>query len=197
MSSSSLYQKKPLPFLTPLRENDNQEEEREDDKGKNQTTWQLHSAAMDLLRSIEDPVAVVAVTGKYRTGKSFLLNRLLQQTMDAGTFQVGSTIEACTKGIWIWGEPQTITTDEGTQMKVIFMDTEGLGSMDTSQEHDARVFALATLLCSHLIYNSVGAIDEDALGNLSFIANLSRHIQVMECVSCYSAAGVHHLVVLL
>lgn len=86
-------------------------------------------------------------------------------------------------------------------MKVLFMDTEGLGSMDTSQEHDARVFALATLLCSYLVYNryvwtvgkpqydkeptyplsvlsSVGAIDEDALGSLSFIANLSRHIQV-------------------
>lgn len=41
--------------------------------------------------------------GKYRTGKSFLLNCLLGRQSG---FVVGPTVEPCTKGIWIWGEPR-------------------------------------------------------------------------------------------
>jgi hypothetical protein len=48
-------------------------------------------------------------------------------------------------------------------MAVLFLDTEGIGAAGATAEHDARVFSLATLICSLLIYNSVGAIDEDAI----------------------------------
>lgn len=89
---------RPLPFLTPRQD----AEAEVDESGKNLTQWQLHTEALNLLRSIQDPVAVVAITGKYRTGKSFLANRLLE-AVGGGSFQVGSTVEACTKGIWIWG----------------------------------------------------------------------------------------------
>jgi hypothetical protein len=34
----------------------------------------------------------------YRTGKSFLLNRILLDNPQA--FPVGSTVNACTKGLW-------------------------------------------------------------------------------------------------
>lgn len=47
-------------------------------------------------------VSVVAIAGPYRTGKSFLANRLLNQSKG---FEIGSTTQACTKGIWIWNKP--------------------------------------------------------------------------------------------
>ncbi len=49
-----------------------------------------------------------AVPGKYRTGKSFLLNCLLGRQSG---FVVGPTIEACTKGIWIWGNKLVLSRD--------------------------------------------------------------------------------------
>lgn len=86
--------------------------------------------------------------GKYRTGKSFLLNRLIKRSVRAaslpppppphtppstwvalllslqGAFEVGPTIEACTKGIWLWSEPLYSTAADGSEIALIFVDTE-------------------------------------------------------------------------
>jgi hypothetical protein len=43
------------------------------------------------------------VAGLYRTGKSYLLNRMLLNRPSG--FGVGPTVNACTKGLWIWGTP--------------------------------------------------------------------------------------------
>ena len=50
-----------------------------------------------MLQSIKAdvPVAVVAVAGMYRTGKSYLLNRVLLDRSDG--FGVGPSINPCTK----------------------------------------------------------------------------------------------------
>jgi hypothetical protein len=78
----------------------------------------------------------------------------------------------------------------------------GIGAAGATADHDARIFSLATLLSSLLVYNSLGAIDEEAITvsavqegrcrqphstrpppththvqSLSFIANLTKHIQ--------------------
>jgi hypothetical protein len=73
--------------------------------------------------------ASLLLAGKYRTGKSFLLNKLLQAQASAaagGTsgFEVGPTVEACTKGIWLWSEPLYLALPDGTQYAVLFVDTE-------------------------------------------------------------------------
>ena len=36
----------------------------------------LNGEALEMLRSIPEPIAVVGVAGLYRTGKSYLLNRV-------------------------------------------------------------------------------------------------------------------------
>lgn len=41
------------------------------------------------------------MVGKYRTGKSFFLNRVLLEVEGKG-FKVGPTINPCTKGLWLW-----------------------------------------------------------------------------------------------
>jgi hypothetical protein len=46
----------------------------------------------------DQKIGVIAVAGKYRTGKSFLLNRILLGKMgDKTGFGVGPTINPCTK----------------------------------------------------------------------------------------------------
>lgn len=42
---------------------------------------------------------------------------------------MGPTINACTKGLWIWPELVEMDTDEG-KVPVLIMDTEGLGSLE-------------------------------------------------------------------
>jgi hypothetical protein len=56
------------------------------------------------------------------------------------------------------------------------VDTEGLGAYDEDENHDAKIFLLALLLSSLLIYNSVGTIDENALNSLNLVINLSRKV---------------------
>ena len=53
--------------------------------------------AKDFLRKIEGPIGIIAVAGMYRTGKSYLLNRMLLNRSDG--FGVGPTINPCTKVI--------------------------------------------------------------------------------------------------
>jgi hypothetical protein len=131
--------------------------------------------AMAALRKFEGPIAVVAIVGLYRTGKSYLVNRIVGQQHG---FTVGPTVNACTKGIWMWSEPIPFENSRGEKMQLLVLDTEGIGGTKSSSEYDTRIFSLAVLLCSTLIYNSLGSIDETAVSNLSFVANLSQHVQV-------------------
>jgi hypothetical protein len=53
--------------------------------------------AKALLRGNKEKIGVIAVAGKYRTGKSFLLNRIILNKTDQSGFGVGPTINPCTK----------------------------------------------------------------------------------------------------
>lgn len=70
-------------------------------------------------------IAIVTVVGKYRTGKSYILNRVLLNQNNG--FEVGPTINACTKGLWVW--PELIPHPTDPTMQFMVMDTEGLGSL--------------------------------------------------------------------
>lgn len=151
----------------------------------------INDEAAEFISSINKKVGVIAVAGKYRTGKSYIMNRLFLNSVDGKQdreikkvgFQVGPTINPCTKGLWIWKELFYAPNDEEHEMPILIVDTEGLGAYDEEDNHDTKIFLLALLMSSLLVYNSVGTIDENVLNNLSLVVNLSKQLQVSEGAS--------------
>jgi hypothetical protein len=142
-----------------------------DDQG----VFKVHDTGLNILSAVKGPIAIVAVAGLYRTGKSYLLNVLTGNVGSTSAFEVGHSVSACTKGMWLWSEPKY---DAERDCHIFFVDTEGLGSTSRSSTHDSRVFALSLLLSSFFIYNSRGVIDGQAIEDLSLVANLTKVIHV-------------------
>ena len=124
-------------------------------------------------------IGIISLVGKYRTGKSFLLNRVLLNKQENMGFGVGPTFRPCTKGIWIWSEPIMVSNSNCLKPFPCFLiDTEGLGAYIEEINHDTKIFLIAVLISSLFIYNSFGAIDEISITSLSLIVNLSETIKI-------------------
>ena len=124
-------------------------------------------------------IGIISLVGKYRTGKSFLLNRIILNRKEKLGFNVGPTIRPCTKGIWIWSDPLTISNVHNpSPFPTYLIDTEGLGAYDEEINHDSKIFLIAILISSLFIFNSVGTLDENEINNLSFVLNLSKTIKI-------------------
>ncbi|XP_072177130.1 uncharacterized protein [Diadema setosum] len=136
------------------------------------------------LLKMNQSVAVVAVVGKYHSGKSFLLNQLMGKKRSVG-FRVGPSLRPETMGVWMWGKPAQMTLGSGQDVAVIFLDTEGFAANNVSETYDAKVFAVSALLSSYLIYNSVKIIDQ---ADLDYLELLSRRTQLFALRSQLSRA---------
>lgn len=91
-------------------------------------------------------MAVVAIAGPYRTGKSFLANRFIGRMK---AFTIGSTVQSCTRGIWMWNQLIPLSDE----VDALLLDTEGLGSTDREFATDIKIFALSILLSSTFVFN--------------------------------------------
>ena len=133
----------------------------------------LTKEAENIISKIENNIAVICIAGIYRSGKSYLLNRLLGRQ---DGFEIGPTISSCTKGLWIWGEPIKL---KNKNFEVLIIDTEGLASAfdDRNESIDIIIFCLSLLLSSFFIYNSMKNIDESAIENLALVLNFAKKIQ--------------------
>ncbi|XP_055766394.1 guanylate-binding protein 1-like [Salvelinus fontinalis] len=128
--------------------------------------------AIDYLKGLKQKVVVVAVVGLYRTGKSYLMNKLAQKRSG---FALGATIQSKTKGIWMWCVPHPEKSDH----TLVLLDTEGLGDVEKGDsKNDAWIFSLAILLSSTLVYNSQGTINNDAVEKLQYVNELTEMIKV-------------------
>lgn len=56
------------------------------------------------LHHVNCTVAVIAVVGKFHSGKSFLLNQLMGKQEGFG---IGPSVKPQTMGIWMWGKVRT------------------------------------------------------------------------------------------
>ena len=140
----------------------------------------INDEAIKILSKEENKqIGILSLVGKYRTGKSFLLNRVLIEKKSLKGFEVAPTIKPCTKGIWLWSSPLIINNNySNNPFPAYLIDTEGLGAYDEEVNHDTKIFLIAILISSLFIYNSFGTIDEVALNNLSLILNLSKSLKI-------------------
>ena len=68
---------------------------------------EIISSNVKHLHQIHTAVAVVAVVGKFHSGKSFLLNQLMGKQ---NGFGVGPSVRPETMGIWMWGKVRSLYT---------------------------------------------------------------------------------------
>ena len=57
--------------------------------------FEINEETREYLKTLQGPIGVLSVAGMYRSGKSYLLNRVLLNRSRG--FDVGHTINACTK----------------------------------------------------------------------------------------------------
>ena len=138
--------------------------------------FEIGMEAIRTLESIPGPVGVIAVCGRARQGKSFILNQLLGKM---GGFQVGPSVRPCTKGLWMWSKPLPLKSPvTGSTFHVVLLDSEGIDATDQTGTYSTAIFSLGILLSSLFVYNQMGGIDESALDKLSLVTQMTRHIQV-------------------
>ncbi|KAK1339813.1 hypothetical protein QTO34_018370 [Cnephaeus nilssonii] len=155
----------------------------------------VNQEALGILSAFTQPLVVVAIVGLYRTGKSYLLNKLAGRNEG---FSVGSTVQSHTKGIWMWCVPHPAEPNH----TLVLLDTEGLGDVEKpdvmkphrdpidldcvgvvkmmgDQNNDAQIFALAILLSSTFVYNTMNKIDQRAIDLLHYVIELSNHLRTV------------------
>ena len=103
--------------------------------------------ALDLLKAIDKPVGVLSICGPCRSGKSYVLSRILG-TGDA--FELGHTLDPKTLGIWMG-----TTILECEEFALLLLDTEGIDATHATARDDASILVMTILLSSYLIYNSL------------------------------------------
>ena len=129
--------------------------------GVQRTSLKLVPETQQLLESVEKPLAVLAIGGSCRTGKSYVLSRILGSADD---FALGHTMDAKTFGIWIG-----TTVLECNEFILLLMDTEGIDSANAKARDDASILVMTVLLSSYFIYNSIGVPKKNDLQKMRYV----------------------------
>ena len=90
-------------------------------KNENTQRFELNEEALVILQRLNGPVGVCLVAGSYRSGKSYLINKLADQK---DLFEIGHSDRPCTKDIWMNQTIQQIRNERNEEINLIFMDTE-------------------------------------------------------------------------
>ena len=133
-------------------------------EGEDTARLQLVPEARDLLNTIGDkPIAVLAICGPYRSGKSYFLSHVVGQQ---GTFEVTNSIQVCTRGIWL-----STTALECDEFVLLLLDTEGTGALEGKGQESFTTKLLVTtiLLSSFLIYNSMDVPKQTDLQQMRYV----------------------------
>ena len=116
--------------------------------GVQRTSLKTVPETLRLLETIQRPVAVLSIGGPCRSGKSYVLSRILGSN-DA--FALGHTFDPKTLGIWIG-----TTVLDCDKFTILLMDTEGIDSVFAKTRDDACILVMTVLLSSFFVYNSFG-----------------------------------------
>jgi hypothetical protein len=132
--------------------------------------WKINPEAKKILENHWKPVKVLCIAGKFRQGKSYILNNYLG--VESNGFELGHQISGKTKGIWMWMK------EEEEECSTICLDTEGLFDVENDSDTDAQIFLLSMLLSSYLIINVSGTLDQNIIEDCQVVTELSTHIKV-------------------
>ncbi|XP_078507500.1 guanylate-binding protein 1-like isoform X2 [Lissotriton helveticus] len=128
--------------------------------------------ALEILKSIDQPLVVVAIGGMYRTGKSYLMNMLSKKKKG---FSIGSSVQSHTKGIWMLCIPHPRKPGH----TLVLLDTEGVGDLEkVDSKNDLWIVTLAVLLSSVFVYNSMSTINQKDMDQLYLVTELADCIRV-------------------
>ena len=134
----------------------------------NNHTLKLVEDAVELLRSLNKPLAVLSICGPYRSGKSYFISRALGSP---GAFKLGHSMQACTRGIWM-----ATTVLECQDFTTVLLDTEGIDAVGASETMAMSLLTLTTLLSSFLIYNSKKVPQKVDLDKMRCFSQLSASL---------------------
>ncbi|XP_066575262.1 guanylate-binding protein 2 [Amia ocellicauda] len=123
------------------------------------------------LEQLTNKAEVIAIVGKHRTGKSYLLSRFFGSGQG---FPVGHSRKLCTKGIWLWARPHPTHYN----ITLILLDTQGMDDQEGKPINDQKIILLAALLSSFLLYNTMRCIDASAMQDLNVLQQVVREIVV-------------------
>lgn len=125
----------------------------------------------------------MSIIGSFRTGKSFLLSKFINYLTKKENYgfewSYGSSPH--TKGIWMWSSPIPVKLENGKEICVLLMDTQGTFDSETSQKECATIFSLSALMSSVQIYNIKNNIERTHLEYLNLFAQYKQIAENMLC----------------
>ena len=140
----------------------------------------INEEAIKILKEINNNIIIVSIFGKEHTGKSYLMNLLLNSRENCNKskgFTVSTSMNArSSRGIWMWNTPIE-KSDSGET--IIFIDSGGINSENIyNQQSDSKIFALVILMSSIFIYNTIGDINSNSLNELELIVQFADSFTV-------------------
>ncbi|GIM04277.1 hypothetical protein Vretimale_8838 [Volvox reticuliferus] len=150
---------------------------------KDMKNFEIQLEALDLLRSLNTPVCVVAICGRSVAGKTSLLNQLAARLrgpmrcpegasahpLAVGTSCrfAGGTLKHSLKGVWQWTRSSEWKLPCGQMYHVLLLDAEAIGASEQTPEYSNHIFNLSVLLSSVLLYHQTGSIDDQSVDDLA------------------------------
>ena len=145
----------------------------------------LNEEAIKIIQNIKEDLIIVFIFGKERTGKTFLMNLLINPE-DNKKSQIkfpkisnknilGSQMNLNSlfdnkKGVYFWTSP---LNKENSKEKILFIDTQGLNTNISENDLEYKLLTLILIISSLFIYNTIGDIDSNSLNNLQLIMHLN------------------------
>ncbi|XP_055342674.1 atlastin-3-like isoform X2 [Paramacrobiotus metropolitanus] len=146
-------------------------------------------------------VSTVGIVGKYRDGKSTLLNvmhRFLLQLVagvlapsvstylyeseeHANRFITSNKVKGCTQGIWITKKPYLVQGHDGIKHAIFLLDTQGLFDTQADPQMDSSLFLLTSMLSSVTVFNVMRNFGRDQIDLLTQFSRLGSKLQSNLC----------------
>lgn len=145
----------------------------------------LNEEALKIIKDIKENIIIVSIFGKERSGKSYLMNLLLNSDENSSKppkgFKVTSQTNTTSPGVWLWNTP---ITKPNSKDKIIFFDSVGVNSENVyQQEMNSKLLALILIISSLFIYNTTGDINSNSLNELELIVHLADSLGINEKIN--------------